>query len=92
MENLTEDIQEQLARQDEIAQAFTQHLENDKDELEDELEKMMADAEAEELDNLNIPASGIITNNNNKVPVKPAAQQIEATEEEEDELNKMMML
>ena len=90
--DLQDDIAEQLAQQDEIAGAFTEYAQAGKDELEDELNEMLA---MDEMDEMAIPGMDVIEQPNQpaaeKKPVQPAAV-ADPTAEEEDELAAMMAL
>ena len=62
--DLQDDIAEQLAQQDEIAGAFTEYAQAGKDELEDELNEMLA---MDEMESMAIPGM-------DKIDVKPEAE------------------
>lgn len=87
MEDLLDDLKEQQADQEEINQVFVNAVGEDKDELADELEEMMA---LEQMDDI-APGMGYVD------PAKPGAVKEEkkvadATAEEEDELAAMMAI
>ena len=67
--DLQDDIADQMAQQDEIAGAFTEYAQAGKDELEDELNEMLA---MDEMDDMALPGTDVITDPNPvKDPVKP---------------------
>ena len=55
--DLQDDIAEQLAQQDEIGNAFTEYAQQGKDELEDELNEMLA---MDEMDQMALPGTDMI--------------------------------
>jgi hypothetical protein len=64
--DLQDDIADQLAQQDEIAGVFTEYAQAGKDELEDELNEMLA---MDEMDDMALPSTDFIQDANpDKVP------------------------
>jgi len=64
--DLQDDIADQLAQQDEIAGVFTEYAQAGKDELEDELNEMLA---MDEMDDMALPSTDFIQDANpGKVP------------------------
>ena len=89
MENIRDDIEDQLADADEINNFFADAAKENADELDDELEQMMAEAEMEDI--VDVPSNVI----HDKIPEKSKqvpAQKVEVTEDEEAELEAMMAL
>ena len=69
---------------------FTEYAQQGKDELEDELNEMLA---MDEMDEMALPSTDVIANPNpvNPKPAEPA-KVADPTEEEEEELAAMMAL
>ena len=91
--DLQDDIADQMAQQEEIAGVFTDYAQQGKDELEDELNEMLA---MDEMDQMALPGTDHIANNANQDQIadkpQPAAKVADPTEEEEEELAAMMAL
>ena len=60
--DLQDDIADQMAQQEEIAGVFTDYAQQGKDELEDELNEMLA---MDEMDQMALPGTDHIANNAN---------------------------
>ena len=74
---------------EEIGEAFASVAMENQDEFEDEFNQMMAEADMQDLDELNIGTEKIP----DKIPSKPVPQQpVAATADEEEELEAMMAL
>lgn len=89
MEDIQDSIADQLAQQEEVANFFTDAVGNDKDELEDELNEMMA---MDELEGAEVGLGGIASTGNAVKAPTEEAKLPDATAEEEDELQAMMAI
>ena len=85
MADLQADLQEQFYKQAEVDDFFADVANQDKDELMDELDELEA---LGDMDDISMPATGHI--DAVAQPAKPAAQQVDATADEEAELAAMM--
>ncbi len=88
MDKIKDDIMDQLDRQEEINEFFAENAKKDRDELEAELEEMMAMEQMDELD----VGSGAIAAKEKQQPLKPLKPVQKVEEDEEEELAKMMAL
>ena len=91
MEDLKDDMQEQMDKQEEINDFFVGVANEGNDEIEDELADLMAETEAEEFANIDI-GSGAIENQNPAAAQKAPTKKEEVTAAEEEELEAMMAL
>lgn len=83
MEDIQDSIADQLAQQEEVANFFTDAVNNDKDELEDELNEMLA---MDELEGAGVGVGGIAATGNTVANKTEEVKVPDATAEEEDEL------
>ena len=90
MENIKDDIQDQLDQQEEIGKFFAEAANQDKDELMDELDEMLAE---EEMAGIQVGDQHIASQNPAAAVSNPAQPEpVSATEDEEKELAAMMAL